>query len=103
MRHMHKAAAHRLLGLLVGGCGFGSVTAQAAPFELLYTGTFNTQEALTVASASTPAYFTALTSFTIHALFDDSSSNFAPNLGGPFSSFRAYPPSSAMIDIAGAS
>ncbi|MBS0448762.1 MAG: PEP-CTERM sorting domain-containing protein [Proteobacteria bacterium] len=78
--------------------GAAAVAAHAAPYELIYTGTFNTTEALNLASASTPTYFAATTDFTIHSFFDDSS----PNLTGlPFPSFRAYSPSLTTITING--
>lgn len=95
------AVSRLLLNVLGGGYVLGAVSAQAAPFELIYTGTFATTEALNVASASTPTFFTNSTPFTIHALFDDSSLNLAPSAGGPFTGFRAYAPSSATIEITG--
>jgi hypothetical protein len=95
------SAATSIAGWLTGACILAAVPASATPFELVYTGTFNTQEALNLASASSPVYFTGFTPFTIHARFDDSSPNLAPTFGGPFNGFRAYAPSSATIDIAG--
>lgn len=95
-----SAMPRSLLRLLIAGCTLGAVGAQAAPFELIYTGTFSSVEALNLASASAPTFFTGSTPFTIHALFDDSSPNLAPNAGGPFAGFRAYAPSSATIEIA---
>lgn len=80
-----------------------ALTAQAAPLELIYTGAFNSQEALNQASAGSPTHFNGLTPFTIVAFFDDSSPNLAPNFGGPFNGFRAYAPSFATIVVAGAS
>lgn len=84
-----------------------SLCAQAAPYELVYTGYFSTDEALNLQSAATPSYFTAMTPFTINAHFDDSSPNLAPSPPipppNPFDGFRAYAPSSMSIDIAGSS
>lgn len=102
MRHIRLLAARRLLLYsLAGTCSLGTVGVQAAPFELVYTGAFRTDEALNVATASSSSYFARATPFTIHALFDDASPNLTSNVGGPFSGFRAYAPSSATIDIAG--
>jgi PEP-CTERM motif len=95
------SAATSIAGWLTGACILAAVPVSATPFELVYTGTFNTQEALNLASASSPSYFTGFTPFTIHAVFDNSSPNLAPTFGGPFNGFRAYAPSSATIDIAG--
>lgn len=81
---------------------FSCVSAQAAPFELIYNGSFNAQDALNLASQSTPTYFTGLTPFTIHAFFDTSSPNLAPSsppAPPPFAGFRAYAPLSMTIDI----
>lgn len=78
-----------------------AVRVQAVPLQLTYTGTFNTDEALNLASASSPTYFTTTTPFTIRSLFDDSSPNLAPTFGGPFNGFRAYAPSSTTIEIGG--
>lgn len=75
---------------------------QATPLALVYTGTFNTDEALNPASAGTPTRFAATTPFTIRALFDDSTPNLAPPLGGPFDGFRAYAPSSVTIAVGAA-
>src|SRR4051794_17315737 len=99
MTHLPIPATSRLLlGLLVGGCTFGAVSALASPLELVYSGVFNTTEALNLASAVNPTYFPNPTAYTIHALFDDSSPNLAP-IGPPFIDFRAYAPSSVIIDI----
>ena len=75
--------------------------AQATPYELVYSGTFDTTESLTLASAASPSFFSASTPFTVHALFDTASPNLAPTFGGPFGGFRAYSPSVATIQIAG--
>lgn len=94
-------ALHRvLLQLCIGTCTWMAGQAQAAPFELVYTGSFSTVEGLNPATAAlTP--FQTLTPFTIHATFDSASPNLAPRFGGPFNGFRAYAPSLATIDIAG--
>lgn len=78
--------------------------AQAASFELIYNGAFNNQDALNVASQSSPTFFTSETPFTIRAWFDTNSPNLAPPsppAPPPFAGFRAYSPSSAMIDVNG--
>jgi len=84
--------------------GLIPASAQAASFELIYNGVFNTQNALNPASQTTPAYFAAPTPFTIVAIFDTSSPNFAPAsppAPPPFAGFRAYAPSTASINIGG--
>src|SRR4051812_15003838 len=79
-----------------------SYQAQAAPFELIYNGVFNNQDALNLASQSAPTYFSGATAFTIRAFFDISSPNLAPAVpNSPFVGFRAYSPSLATIDIGG--
>ncbi len=87
--------------LLAAACALTAIPAHATAFELIYTGAFNAHESLNLASDSTPAFFTASTPYTIHALFDDATPNLAPNFGGSFDGFRAYAPSSATIEIAG--
>ena len=75
---------------------------QAAPFELIYNGSFNTQDALNLTSQSNPTYFTGITPFTIRAFFDTSSPNLvppSPPAPPPFAGFRAYAPSLVTIDI----
>ncbi len=96
-RHLLVTAA----GVLGAVCVAGHV--QAASFELIYNGVFNTQDALNLASQTTPTFFTSSTPFTIRAWFDSSSPNLAPPLPPPtpFAGFRAYSPSLAAIDIAG--
>jgi hypothetical protein len=80
-----------------------SATAFADQFELVYTGSLNSQDSLAPASGSGGA-FTTETPFTINALFDTSSPNLAPPsppLPPPFAGFRAYNPSVATITIGG--
>ena len=92
-----KAAGVFVLSL---ACG----SAQASPFELIYNGVFNTQDALNPASQSSPTFFTSPTPFTLRALFDTSSPNLAPPsppAPPPFAGFRAYSPSLATIDVGG--
>jgi len=73
-----------------------------ASFELIYNGAFNSQDALNLASQSTPTNFTGAPAFTIRAFFDTSSPNLAPAVpNSPFVGFRAYAPSLATIDIGG--
>lgn len=76
--------------------------AGATEFELIYTGSFNTQNALNPASQSSPTAFTTTTPFTINAWFDTSSPNLAPPsppAPPPFAGLRAYAPSLATITI----
>lgn len=78
--------------------------AQAASFELIYSGSFNSLDALNLASQSTPTFFTGETPFTIRAWFDTSSPNLAPPsppAPPPFAGFRAYSPSLMTIDVGG--
>lgn len=98
MKNMRYLAAS---GLVLCSLAMSGGTAEAAPFELLYTGSFDTDEALNPASSSSPTFFASPTSFSVRALFDTSSPNLAPPLGGPFAGFRAYSPLSAEITIAG--
>jgi hypothetical protein len=75
----------------------------ATPFELIYTGTFNSQNSLAPATGSGGA-FTTPTPFTINAWFDTSSPNLAPHsppAPPPFAGFRAYDPTFASITIGG--
>jgi hypothetical protein len=79
-----------------------SSRAQAAPFELIYNGSFNNLDALNLASQSSPTFFTGATPFTINAWFDSSSPNLAPPsppAPPPFAGFRAYSPSLATITV----
>ena len=75
-----------------------AASANAAPYELIYTGTFDTTESLTMASSPTP--FATTTPFTIRAFFDDSTPNLLPPIP-VFSGFHAYAPSLATIEMAG--
>jgi hypothetical protein len=93
---------HALSGLLV--LVFVTMAAQAAPFEMIYTGVFSTQNALNPAGDIDPTYFAEPTPFTITAWFDTSSANLAPTFPPappPFGGFRAYAPSKIMINIGG--
>ncbi len=78
---------------------FAASSATAAQLQLTYNGVFNSQDALNLASQSTPTFFTSPTPFTIKARFDTSSTNLAPSFGGPFDGFRAYEPSMATLII----
>lgn len=78
---------------------FAASSATAAPLQLTYNGVFNSQDALNLASHSTPTFFSSPTPFTIQARFDTSSPNLAPTFGGPFDGFRAYQPSTATLTI----
>jgi len=89
-------ARHLLAGALVAV----AAGAQAEPYRLTYTGTFNTTESLNLASASSRTFFSASTPFTMTALFDDSTPNLLPP-AFPFLGFHAYVPSLATIQIAG--
>ena len=94
---------HHALYTLAGAVAFTLVShhAQAAPFELIYNGSLNNQDALNLASQANPTYFTGDTPLTIRAWFDTSSPNLAPPLPAPtpFAGFRAYSPSLATITI----
>ena len=105
MKQKHLCGAGRkALCVLAGAIAFTLVSdhAQAASFELIYNGSFNNQDALNVASESTPTFFGGETAFTIRAFFDTSTPNLAPAVpNSPFVGFRAYAPSLATIDIGG--
>ncbi len=80
------------------------IPVQAAPFQLIYTGTFNNLDALNLASQSTPTFFTGNTPFTLTASFDTSSPNLAPSsppAPPPFGGFRAYAPSLVQLTVGG--
>ena len=81
----------------------GGNRVQAAELELVYNGSFNTQDALNLASQGTPTYFSGETSFTINAFFDTSSTNYAPpgSVAPPFAGFRAFAPSLATLTVDG--
>ena len=84
--------------LFAGALGVAAASAQAVPYELVYTGTFNSTESLNLASAANRTFFTGSTPFTIKAFFDDSSPNLLPP-GVPFLGFVAYVPTLATIQI----
>src|SRR5689334_16487820 len=97
-----RSALHVTAGLLF----FALIVpcARAASLELIYNGAFNNQDALNLASQSTPTFFPSDTPFTIHAWFDANSPNLAPPsppAPPPFAGFRAYSPSLATIDVSG--
>lgn len=71
--------------------------ANAAQITLFYSDTFTSQDALYLASAGTPAYFTTNTPFTVTATFDSTSPIF--QLPG----FNAYTPTSATLTVNGKS
>jgi hypothetical protein len=89
-------ARHLLAGALV----VAATGAQAVPYRLDYTGTFNTTESLNLASASGRTFFSGTTPFTITAFYDDSSPNVLPP-AFPFLGFHAYVPTLATIQIGG--
>ena len=84
--------------VLAGALAAAAAAANAVPYQLVYTGTFNTTESLNLASASSRTFFAGTTPFTITALFDDSSPNLLPPVP-PFLGFHAYVPSAATIRI----
>jgi len=86
--------------LLAGALVAFAAGAQAVPYRLDYTGTFNSTESLNLASASSRTFFSGTTPFTITAFFDDSSPNLLPP-AFPFLGFHAYVPSLATIQIGG--
>jgi hypothetical protein len=86
--------------LLAGALLSAAAGVHAAPYRLVYTGTFNATESLNLASAASRTFFSASTPFTITALFDDSTPNLLPP-AFPFLGFHAYTPSSATIQIGG--
>jgi hypothetical protein len=100
MAQRRRLAVSRWLRLFALASAFAAVDAQASPFELVYTGTFNTTEALNLQASANRTFFGGITPFTIHALFDNSSPNLAP-IGGLFDGFNAYAPTSATIYILG--
>jgi hypothetical protein len=93
-----RASAPRSRALLAGALVSVATGAQAVPYQLVYSGTFNSSESLNLASASSRTFFTGTTPFTITALFDDSSPNLLPP-AFPFLGFHAYVPSLATIRI----
>jgi hypothetical protein len=101
-----RARWHRVLRTAPGVVAlmFAAPYTQAASLELIYTGSFNTQDALNPASQSSPTFFSSATPFTIHAWFDTNSPNLAPPsppAPPPFAGFRAYSPSMATIEVSG--
>src|SRR5947209_19795872 len=105
MKQKHLCGAGRKTICVLAGAialTLASSGAQAASFELIYNGAFNNQDALNLASQSTPSFFTAETAFTIRAFFDTSSPNLAPAVpNSPFVRLRAYAPTVVTIDIGG--
>jgi PEP-CTERM motif len=94
----------RLARMGAAACIVASAGAQAAPFELIYTGYLNSDEALNLASAEAPSFFRQDTAFTLNAAFDTSSPNLAPAsppAPPPFAGYRAYAPTWMTIDIGG--
>ncbi|HSC64121.1 MAG TPA: PEP-CTERM sorting domain-containing protein [Caldimonas sp.] len=98
---VRSLAASRARLIVTGALTVIALAAQAAPFELVYTGTFNTTESLNLASAGSRTFFSASTPFTITAFFDNSSPNVLPP-APVFSGFHAYVPTLATIQINGA-
>src|SRR4051812_12184675 len=85
-----RGAGRHALCVLAGALVFTLIPghAQAASFELIYNGSFNSQDALNLSSQSTPTFFTGATAFTVRALFDTSSPNLAPAVpNSPFVGF----------------
>ena len=70
--------------------------ASAKPFELVYTGTFSSADALNPQGAALDP-FTSATPFLVTAFFDDSSPNLAAPVGVP--GFVAYSPISATLTM----
>jgi len=105
MKQKHLCGAGRTAMCVLAGAialTLGSSGAQAAPFELIYNGAFNNQDALNLASQSAPTFFSGETAFTIRAFFDSSSPNLAPAVpNSPFVGFRAYAATVATIEIGG--
>lgn len=98
------AACARPRHLAAAACAAACLGANAAPFELTYSGWFSTAEALNPASDASPTHFGATTPFLLQARFDDSSPNLAPLPPGPspFDGFRAYAPTSMTFYIGSA-
>ena len=100
-RLFDSATAPWARALLGGALVAVAAGAHADPYRLTYTGTFNTSESLNLASAPGRTFFSASTPFTITAFFDNSSPNLLPP-AFPFLGFVAYVPTSATIQIGGA-
>lgn len=99
-----RAIRRSIVHCAAGGLLIAAGMAQAAPYELIYSGTFTTDEALNLATANNPSHFSKVTPFTFYALFDDSTPNLAPPsppAPPPFAGFRAYAPSSLKVTIGG--
>ncbi len=86
----------------VAACGLVAGAAQATTHQLTYTGAFTSYDALNLASAAQPSYFSQATAFTVSATFDDLSPNLAPIVFPGGAGLRAYAPSAVTIDIGGA-
>lgn len=92
---------HLIAATIAAAC----LGAQAAPFELTYSGWFSTTESLNLQSDASPTYFGTTTPFIMQARFDDSSPNLAPQsppAPPPFAGFRAYAPTSMTFYIGSA-
>jgi hypothetical protein len=91
--------ARRVLmaGMAAGLMAASGSNASAAVFQLTYAGTFNTDDALDLASGTTPAHFAAVTPFTLVATFDTNSTNHVGML--PFPGFVAYSPMKAILMV----
>lgn len=70
--------------------------ANAGTFKFIYSGSFNTNDALNLQGSPTD-YFSGSTPFTATALFDDTSPNLAAPVGT--SGFVAYSPISATLTV----
>lgn len=104
-RELGKRTMSWVARIGAAACILVSVGAQATPFELIYTGYFNSDEALNLASAAAPIHFGQDTAFTLNARFDDSSPNLAPPsppAPPPFAGYRAYAPTWMTITIGSA-
>jgi hypothetical protein len=75
---------------------------QAASFELIFNGTFNTSDALNPATAGSPVFFSGVTPYTATAVFDTNSPNLVSVLPPPLNQgFVAYSPSYVAITVGG--
>jgi hypothetical protein len=101
---MNSASCPVVLSPLARACFAGALavaaaSAQAVPYSLVYSGTFNSSESLNLATAPGRTFFTSTVPFTIRALFDDNANVLPPVF--PFLGFHAYVPTSASITING--